>query len=114
MRERVRHLDAGPRPRDRRRARRAVAAIGPRAADDEQAAIAPFVDPRVAEWINGQIESGLREPGAIDLTAAHRNGPRLVRWEGSTYLLPTIIYCDSPSHPLANREFLFRLPRWSR
>jgi acyl-CoA reductase-like NAD-dependent aldehyde dehydrogenase len=84
-----------------------LAAIGPRAADDEQAAIAPFTDPRVAEWIDGQIEAGLREPGAIDLTAAHRKGPRLVRWEGCTYLLPTIIYCDSPSHPLANREFLF-------
>jgi acyl-CoA reductase-like NAD-dependent aldehyde dehydrogenase len=84
-----------------------LAAIGPRAADDEEAAIAPFTDPRVAEWINGQIEAGLREPGAIDLTAAHRKGPRLMRWEGATYLLPTIIYCDSPSHPLANREFLF-------
>lgn len=84
-----------------------LAVIGPRAADDEQAAIAPFTDPRIAEWIDGQIEAGLREPGAIDLTAAHRKGPRLVRWEGCTYLLPTIIYCDSPSHPLANREFLF-------
>ena len=84
-----------------------LAPIVPRAADDEQAAIAPFADPRVAEWIDGQIEAGLREPGAVDVTAAHRQGPRLVRWEGATYLLPTIVYCDSPSHPLANREFLF-------
>jgi acyl-CoA reductase-like NAD-dependent aldehyde dehydrogenase len=84
-----------------------LATIAPRAADDEEAALAPFTDPRVAEWINAQIDAGLREPGAIDVTAAHRTGPRLVRWEGSTYLLPTIVYCDSPSHPLANREFLF-------
>jgi acyl-CoA reductase-like NAD-dependent aldehyde dehydrogenase len=84
-----------------------LATIVPRAADDEQAAIAPFTDPRVAEWIDGQIEAGLREPGAVDVTAAHRQGPRLVRAEGGTYLLPTIVYCDSPSHPLANREFLF-------
>ena len=41
-----------------------LAPIVPRAADDEQAAIAPFTDPRVAEWIDGQIEAGLREPGA--------------------------------------------------
>ena len=84
-----------------------LAAIGPRAADDAEANLAPFTDPRVAEWIDGQIEAGLREPGAIDVTASHRKGPRLVRREGCTYLLPTIVYCDSPSHPLANREFLF-------
>jgi len=30
-----------------------------------------------------------------------------VRSEGSTYLLPTIVLCASPDHPLANREFLF-------
>ena len=26
---------------------------------------------------------------------------------GCTYLQPTIVLCDSPEHPLANREFLF-------
>jgi acyl-CoA reductase-like NAD-dependent aldehyde dehydrogenase len=36
-----------------------------------------------------------------------RSGPRLVEQDGSTYLLPTVIYCDTSSHPLANREFLF-------
>jgi hypothetical protein len=30
-----------------------------------------------------------------------------VTWEGATYLLPTVVLCDSPDHPLANREFLF-------
>jgi hypothetical protein len=30
-----------------------------------------------------------------------------MEWEGSTYLLPTVVRCDSPEHPLANREFLF-------
>ena len=30
-----------------------------------------------------------------------------MRSEGSTYLLPTIVLCASPDHPLANREFLF-------
>ena len=24
-----------------------------------------------------------------------------------TYLLPTVILCDGPYHPLANREFMF-------
>ena len=50
---------------------------------------------------------GCETPGAVDVTARYRPGPRLVRHEGSTYLLPTVVLCDSPDHPLANREFLF-------
>jgi acyl-CoA reductase-like NAD-dependent aldehyde dehydrogenase len=65
------------------------------------------VDKRVAARVNDQIEAGLAEPGAEDLTARHRRGPRLVEHDGSTYLLPTIIHCTSSAHPLANREFLF-------
>jgi len=84
-----------------------LATIVPRAADDPEAAIAPFVDPRVAARVNDQIEAGLAEPGAEDISARHRQGPRLVQHDGSTYLLPTVIHCESSSHPLANREFLF-------
>jgi hypothetical protein len=46
-------------------------------------------------------------PGALDVSARHRGPKRLVEWQGSTYLLPTIVLCDSPEHPLANREYLF-------
>ena len=84
-----------------------LATIVPRAADDPAAAIAPFVDAAVAERINAQIEEGLATPGAEDVSAAHRQGPRLVKDAGRTYLLPTIVHCSSASHPLANREFLF-------
>jgi acyl-CoA reductase-like NAD-dependent aldehyde dehydrogenase len=86
---------------------RKLARIEPRAADDPDAVIAPFVDPRVAHRVNAQIETGLAEPGAEDVTARYRSGPRLVERNGSTYLLPTIVHCSSSSHPLANREFLF-------
>ena len=84
-----------------------LAAIVPLAPDDERASLAPFVDPRVAERISQQIEIGLQEPGAREATAAHRGTGRLVVVDGRTYLLPTAIHCDAPSHPLANREFLF-------
>jgi acyl-CoA reductase-like NAD-dependent aldehyde dehydrogenase len=84
-----------------------LATIEPRAADDPEASIAPFVDPRVAQRISDQIDAGLFEAGAEDVTASYRRGPRLVRHAGSTFLLPTIIHCTSSSHPLANREFLF-------
>ena len=36
-----------------------------------------------------------------------RPGTRLAIREGCSYLLPTIVLCNSPEHPLANREFLF-------
>jgi hypothetical protein len=53
------------------------------------------------------IDSALRIPGAEDLTAKFRSGSRLVEKHGCTFLLPTIIWCEDPDHPLANTEFLF-------
>ena len=31
----------------------------------------------------------------------------MVTHDGCTYLVPTVVLCDSADHPLANREFLF-------
>lgn len=83
-----------------------LAEIVPRAADDEGAQIAPFVDPNVAGRINSIIDQGLNEPGARDVTAAYRDGERLANWNGCSYLLPTIVRCEA-DHPLATKEFLF-------
>jgi acyl-CoA reductase-like NAD-dependent aldehyde dehydrogenase len=83
-----------------------LARIIPRAADDEDAKVAPFVDPKVAQRINAIIDQSLNEPGARDVTAAHRDGERLAVWNNCSYLLPTIIRCDA-DHPLATKEFLF-------
>lgn len=86
------------------------AEITPRAADDEAAQLAPFADARVAARISQMIDQGLREAGARDVTAEKRGaaeGERLREWESCAYLLPTIVRCESPSHALANREFLF-------
>ena len=98
-------------PRHGREIARAMAErlvrIEPRAADDPEAAIAPFADPAVAKRLSDQIDAALHEPGAEDVTADLRKGPRLVQAHGSTFLLPTVIHCTSSSHPLANREFLF-------
>jgi acyl-CoA reductase-like NAD-dependent aldehyde dehydrogenase len=84
-----------------------LVAIEPRAADDPAAEISPFVDARVAERISQQIDAALYEPGAEDITARYRKGPRLIKAHGATFLLPTVIHCASSDHPLANREFLF-------
>jgi acyl-CoA reductase-like NAD-dependent aldehyde dehydrogenase len=84
-----------------------LARIVPRAADDDLATLAPFADPRVAERISAQIDSGLQTPGAREITLDYRRSPRLATFDGCTYLQPTVVLCDSADHPLANREFLF-------
>jgi hypothetical protein len=83
-----------------------LAQIVPRAADDENAQLAPFVDPQVAKRINAIIDQGLSEPGARDVTAAYRDGERLATWNNCSYLLPTVVLSE-PDHPLAMKEFLF-------
>ena len=83
-----------------------LAQIVPRAANDETAQLAPFVDPTVAKRINAIIDSGLSEPGARDVTAAYRDGERLAVWHNCSYLLPTVVLSE-PAHPLAMKEFLF-------
>jgi len=84
-----------------------LARIVPRAADDEAAQLAPFSDAGVATRISAMIDQGLTEPGAADASAATRQTERLVSWDSCSYLLPTIVLCEAPTHPLANREFLF-------
>jgi acyl-CoA reductase-like NAD-dependent aldehyde dehydrogenase len=61
----------------------------------------------VAERISQQIDAGLATPGAREVTARYRPGPRLAVVDGGTYLQPTVVLCESAEHPLANREFLF-------
>jgi hypothetical protein len=83
-----------------------MAEVKPRDAEDPDAKIAPFANADVAKRISAIVDSGLREEGAEDLTARLR-GDRLVEWNQATYILPTVVFCASPAHPLANREFLF-------
>ena len=57
--------------------------------------------------IDAAIERGLQQGGAEDVTARFRGPQRCVEFEGGTYLLPTVIYCQDLDHPLANQEYLF-------
>lgn len=97
---------------------RRLSQVIPRKADDPEAVLAPFADPDTARRISSMIDADMTgESGtARDVSATVRDaGPglrslgeadRVASAHGGTYLLPTIIRCDS-SHPLANREFLF-------
>ena len=84
-----------------------LVAVVPTAADDPQAQLAPFVDPKVAERISAMIDQGLDQPGAHEVTATHRKDSRLAEYNGCKYLLPTVILCDNVEHELANREYMF-------
>jgi hypothetical protein len=83
-----------------------LAKVVPRAEDDDAAEIAPFADGGVANRISAMIDSEIDDAGR-DLTAKYRSVPRVAVLNGCTYLLPTVVLCDSREHPLANREFLF-------
>lgn len=88
-----------------------IAKIAPKPADDPDAGLCAFANPKMAEWIESSIENGLRkglsEGGAADRCAPLRDGPRKVEVDGSIYLRPTVVRCASPDHPLAKTEFLF-------
>lgn len=79
--------------------------IAPSAPEDPEARLSGFANPKMAEFIDAAIEDGLKTPGATDVTAKYRGGPRKVDKDG-VFLRPTIVHCDSFQHPLANREFL--------
>jgi acyl-CoA reductase-like NAD-dependent aldehyde dehydrogenase len=80
--------------------------IQPTKPEDENAKLSGFANPKMAEFIDAQIEEGLKASGATDVTAKYRNGSRKVEFDGGTYMRPTIVLCDSFAHPLANKEFL--------
>lgn len=80
--------------------------VAPTTADDPNARLCGFANPKMADFIDAQIEEGLKTPGAVDATAKYRNGSRKAASDGGVFVRPTIVLCDSFQHPLANREFL--------
>lgn len=86
-----------------------LAAVRPLPPDHPESRIAGFSNRRLAEMLDAGIDQALRIPGAEDLTARHRGkgSPRLVEAHGTVAILPTVIWCEDPDHPLANKEYLF-------
>ena len=80
--------------------------IQPTRPDDDTARLSGFANPKMADYIDSAIEADLQVPGAVDVAAKYRGGPRKVIFEGGTYLRPVVIHCEYFAHPLANREFL--------
>jgi acyl-CoA reductase-like NAD-dependent aldehyde dehydrogenase len=75
--------------------------------DHPDARLAAFSDPRVAHAISDYIDDQIMAGGAEDLTQQYRGSGRVAEVGGCTFLLPTLVWCDDPSHPLVESEFLF-------
>ncbi|MCB1127289.1 MAG: aldehyde dehydrogenase, partial [Verrucomicrobiae bacterium] len=63
---------------------RELGPVTPLSADDPAARLSAFANPRMADYIDAQIEEGLKTPGADEVTARFREGPRQVIFEGAT------------------------------
>ncbi len=72
----------------------------------ENALIAAVNPPEFGKRIDSYINELLKTPGAEDLTQNYRK-ERFIEEKGIHYLLPTIIYCESPLHPIFGNEFGF-------
>lgn len=98
-------------PRHREKIARALAAelatITPHPRDHPDALLCGFANPALADSIDSLIAAQLKQPGAHDTIASHRETPRKLQIHGQTYLQPTLISCADPDHPLANTEFMF-------
>jgi len=81
-----------------------LSTIQPKPAEDPNAQLAPFASPDIARRISAIIDDGLTEPGARETT---QRSSRVAEFGNCTYLLPSIVHCESPDHTLANREYLF-------
>lgn len=84
-----------------------MAEITAHAMDDPEAMIAAFANKKLAEMLSDTIDSQLSDGTAVDLTEKHRKSKRLVEAFSTTFLLPTVIWCERPDHPLAHAEYLF-------
>ena len=84
-----------------------LAKIQPHPRNHPDAVLCGFANPALADGIDDLISAHLKDSGATDLTALHRETPRKVDAFDQTYLQPTLISCSEKDHALANTEFMF-------
>ena len=75
--------------------------------NDPEASLAAFTVPGVADAISQAIDADLKTPGVTDMTAAHRDGGRVVKQGSADYLLPTVLHSVAPDAPVVAKEYMF-------
>jgi acyl-CoA reductase-like NAD-dependent aldehyde dehydrogenase len=86
---------------------RRLAAVRPLPADNPEASLAAFTVPGVAEAISQSIDVDLKASGVTDVTAKHRDVPRVIKEGKADYLLPTVVHCTSAEAAIAKKEYMF-------
>jgi acyl-CoA reductase-like NAD-dependent aldehyde dehydrogenase len=84
-----------------------LAPIRPLPPEHPESSLAAFTVPGVADSVSNAIDADLRQPGVTDVTATHREGPRVVKQGRADYLLPTVVHCESPEAAIAKKEYMF-------
>ncbi len=84
-----------------------LAKIQPHPREHPDALLCGFANPALADGIDDLISAHLKDAGATDVTALHRDSARKVDAFDQTYLQPTLISCSDKDHALANTEFMF-------
>lgn len=84
-----------------------LADVRPLPPEHPDAVLAAFTVPGVADAISQGIDGDLRTPGVTDVTAAHRDEPRVVKQGTAEYLLPTVLHSTSPDAPVVTKEYMF-------
>jgi len=84
-----------------------LAAIRPLPPEDPQAPLAAFTVAGVADAVSQSIDADLQAPGVTDVTARHRDEPRVIHAGKADYLLPTVVHCESPEAAIAKKEYMF-------
>jgi acyl-CoA reductase-like NAD-dependent aldehyde dehydrogenase len=84
-----------------------LAAVAPLPPEHPEASLAAFTVAGVADAIDEAIEADLQAPGVTDVTAKHRDTPRLVKQGRADYLLPTVVHCAAPDAAVAAKEYMF-------
>ena len=86
---------------------RRLAEVRPLPPEHPEAALAAFTVPGVADAISQAIDADLQAPGVTDVTAAYRDGSRVVTQGRAEYLLPTVVHASSPDAAIAGKEYMF-------
>ena len=75
--------------------------------DDPNAQLGAFGNEEIADQVSSKIDQLLRVEGAFDISQSVRGSSRQIEINGAHFILPTVIFCERSSHPLAHAEYLF-------
>jgi acyl-CoA reductase-like NAD-dependent aldehyde dehydrogenase len=84
-----------------------LAAVRPLPPEDPESSLAAFSVPGAADAVSRAIDADLQAPGVTDVTAKHRDGPRVVKQGRADYLLPTVVHSASTDAAIVTKEYMF-------